>query len=63
MARDARIEMLARYYNMKTQSDEQLVNSRVKAISEALERADNDMEFIKAHVDEYAQLLQKISAQ
>lgn len=56
MARDARIEMLARYYNMKTQSDEQLVNSRVKAISEALERADNDMEFIKAHVDEYAQL-------
>lgn len=51
--RDMRIEMLANYYNMKAQSDEQLVNSRIAAIQTALKVANGDMEFIKAHINSY----------
>lgn len=54
---DAKITMLAGYYNMKAQSDEPVINSRFRAIREALEKADGDISTVKAHIDEYVQFV------
>lgn len=57
MAADARIDMLAGYYNMKAQSDEPLVNSRYISIREALEKANENIDVLKEHINEYVQLV------
>lgn len=57
MAADARIDMLAGYYNMKAQSDEPLVNSRYTSIREALEKANENIDALKEHINEYVQLV------
>ncbi len=57
MAADARIDMLAGYYNMKAQSDEPLVNSRYTSIREALEKANENIDVLKEHINEYVQLV------
>lgn len=53
---NAKVEMLARYYGMKCQANVRLNDERITAIEQALERANGDMESIKAHIDEYITL-------
>ena len=56
---NAKVEMLARYYGVKCQANIRLNDERITAIEQALERANGDMESIKAHIDEYITLTPK----
>lgn len=53
---NARVDMLARYYGVKAQIKIRLNDERIDVINKALERADNDMDSIKSHIDEYMEL-------
>lgn len=53
---NARVDMLARYYGVKAQIKIRLTDERIDVINKALERADNDMDSIKSHIDEYMEL-------
>lgn len=57
MARDARIEMLARYYSIKAQGNEELTSRIAKIIAKAIERANGDMDILKKHINDYVELI------
>ena len=53
---NARVDMLARYYAIKAQVKIRLNDERIDVINRALERANDDMDSIKSHIDEYMEI-------